>query len=338
MKLLIVLSIVCISQCLNVKKEEYSDNFIDIVKFVNYINTTWKAQHNFDPDVYTPKDLKVLCGTRMELNLNNKLQNIFHVVNKEKIPGEFDAREQWPHCPSISKIRDQGSCGSCWAFGAVEAMSDRYCIASNGKIQVDISSEDLLTCCGFECGDGCDGGFPSGAWRYWVSDGLVSGGLYNDDTSCQPYEIPPCEHHVTGDRPKCSEGGSTPRCDKTCEGNKTMTYKDDKHYGEKSYGVSSDVEQIQTEIMTNGPVEGAFTVYADFPTYKSGVYRHVTGGELGGHAIKIMGWGTENGSPYWLVANSWNTDWGDKGYFKILRGNNECGIESSVVAGTPSIK
>lgn len=68
------------------------------------------------------------------------------------------------------------------------------------------------------------------------------------------------------------------------------------------------------------------------------MYRHVTGGVLGGHAIKIIGWGTENGSPYWLVANSWNTDWGDKGYFKILRGNDECGIESSVVAGAPQLK
>ena len=68
-----------------------------------------------------------------------------------------------------------------------------------------------------------------------------------------------------------------------------------------------------------------------------GVYRHVTGGVLGGHAIKIMGWGTENGSPYWLVANSWNTDWGDHGYFKILRGHDECGIESSVVAGRPKL-
>ena len=47
-----------------------------------------------------------------------------------------------------------------------------------------------------------------------------------------------------------------------------------------------------------------------------GVYQHVTGGMLGGHAIKILGWGEENGTPYWLAANSWNSDWGDKGMTK----------------------
>jgi cathepsin B len=105
------------------------------------------------------------------------------------------------------------------------------------------------------------------------------------------------------------------------------------------YSVQADVAQIQTEIMTNGPVEAAFTVYADFPSYKSGVYIKRSDQELGGHAIKIIGWGVEygvdNDVPYWLVANSWNTDWGNQGFFKILRGQDECGIESSVVAGIP---
>jgi len=87
--------------------------------------------------------------------------------------------------------------------------------------------------------------------------------------------------------------------------------------------------------MTNGPVEAAFTVYADFLPYQSGVYQHVTGDELGGHAIKILGWGVESNTPYWLVANSWNTEWGAKGYFKILRGSDECGIEDYIVGGIP---
>jgi len=90
--------------------------------------------------------------------------------------------------------------------------------------------------------------------------------------------------------------------------------------------------------MTHGPVEASFTVYADFPTYKSGVYHHTTGSALGGHAIKIVGWGNEAGSDYWLIANSWNADWGLKGFFKIKRGSNECGIEGGIVAGIPTLK
>lgn len=67
----------------------------------------------------------------------------------------------------------------------------------------------------------------------------------------------------------------------------------------------------------------------------TGVYQHVTGPFLGGHAIRILGWGVERGVPYWTVANSWNSDWGDSGTFKILRGKDHCGIESSIVAGLP---
>ncbi len=57
-----------------------------------------------------------------------------------------------------------------------------------------------------------------------------------------------------------------------------------------------------------------------------------------GHAVKLVGWGTEAGGDYWLVANSWNEDWGDKGFFKIRRGTNECGFESGLVAGIPILK
>ena len=72
--------------------------------------------------------------------------------------------------------------------------------------------------------------------------------------------------------------------------------------------------------MTNGPVETVFAVYEDFLTYKSGVYEHKLGKKIGLHAVKIVGWGVENNIPYWHVANSWNEGWGDKGFFKILRG------------------
>lgn len=68
----------------------------------------------------------------------------------------------------------------------------------------------------------------------------------------------------------------------------------------------------------------------------AGVYKHIVGKALGGHAIRILGWGVENDTPYWLVANSWNYDWGQNGFFKILRGSDECGIEGQINAGLPA--
>lgn len=56
---------------------------------------------------------------------------------------------------------------------------------------------------------------------------------------------------------------------------------------------------------------------------------------LGGHAVKLIGWGEENGVPYWLMVNSWNPDWGDNGLFKIQRGTNECNVDNSTTAGVP---
>ena len=108
--------------------------------------------------------------------------------------------------------------------------------------------------------------------------------------------------------------------------------------GSTAYSIpAGNEEAIMTEILMNGPVEASFRVYEDFPNYYSGVYQHVSGKLIGGHAVKMIGWGIENDTPYWLIANSWNPTWGDKGYIKIRRGNNECGIEEEIVAGLPKL-
>jgi len=301
-----------------------------MVDYINFINTTWKAERQFHG--VSLKYLKGLMGVRPD-NHKYRLPEFHHPIPANHVvPDAFDARTKWPNCPSISLIRDQGSCGSCWAFGAVEAMSDRICIGSNGKEIVDVSAEDLTACCD-SCGMGCDGGYPSAAWEYWVSDGIVSGGLYGVKDGCQAYEIEPCEHHTTGKLKPCGDIQDTPQCVHVCDKGFNGSYTKDKHFGKSAYTISEDVTQIQTEIMTNGPVEADFTVYDDFPSYKSGVYQRHSDNVLGGHAIRILGWGTEGGVPYWLVANSWNPDWGDKGYFKIIRGQDECGIESDINAG-----
>ncbi|KRX63352.1 Cathepsin B-like cysteine proteinase 6, partial [Trichinella sp. T9] len=242
-------------------------------------------------------------------------------------------RKQWPYCPTIGEIRDQSNCGSCWAFGAVEAISDRICIATDGRQKPHISSNDLLSCCKI-CGFGCQGGDPHEAWSFWVKYGLVTGGNYTTHDGCRPYPFAPCNHHSNGTFGPCSHDlEPTPVCKKACQSTYKIQYNKDKYYGLKAYSLHNKASDLQKELMMNGPMEVAFQVYEDFLLYKTGVYQHHTGSVLGGHAVRLLGWGEENGVPYWLLANSWNTEWGDKGFFKIYRGRDECGIESEAVAG-----
>ena len=141
---------------------------------------------------------------------------------------------------------------------------------------------DVITKCFYSCGFGCNGGFPGAAWSYWQRKGLVSGGQYGSHQGCQPYIIRPCEHHVNGSRGPCEEGAATPKCHRSCDNAEyNVPYEQDKTFGQRSYSIRNNEKQIQVELMTNGPAEAAFTVYEDFPNYKSGVYQH-TSGKVGG--------------------------------------------------------
>jgi len=309
-----------------------SDDFIEETN--RKANGLWTAERSFN--IKTPRTYFTgMMGVHPDNHLTLPPLKEDNYSEKElaEVPAEFDPRTEWPECASIGMIWDQGGCGSCWAFGAASAMSDRVCIHSENHDNILVSPEEILSCCNY-CGFGCNGGYTSTAWGYWHQSGVVSGGLYGDTETCQPYSLAPCEHHVDGDRGPCGDE-STPRCKHECQEGYPTEFTDDKTYGKASYSISRLNEKIQMELMTNGPTEVSFTVYEDFVNYKSGVYQHVHGHQLGGHAVRMLGWGEEDGTPYWLVANSWNTDWGDKGTFKILRGHNECGIEGSVVAGMP---
>jgi len=89
---------------------------------------------------------------------------------------------------------------------------------------------------------------------------------------------------------------------------------------------------IQRQILKTGPVSAKISVFSDLPAYNDGVYVHRVGTLLGAHNVRIVGWGYDNKThyPYWLVDPSWNNEWGLNGYFKIIRGVNECGIEEDV--------
>ena len=70
-------------------------------------------------------------------------------------------------------------------------MSDRICILGNHK-NAHISAENLVSCCGDDCGYGCEGGYPDAAWTYWVDNGIVTGGNFNTSEGCQPYSVADC--------------------------------------------------------------------------------------------------------------------------------------------------
>jgi hypothetical protein len=107
---------------------------------------TWTAGTNQRFHGLTLGEVKTLMGALPE-TAEMKADAREDYPELSKLPKHFDARTNWPHCPHIGHIRDQATCGSCWAFGAVESMSDRLCIESNGTVQVELSTEDMLSCC-----------------------------------------------------------------------------------------------------------------------------------------------------------------------------------------------
>jgi len=278
-------------------------------------------------------------GTKLD-GKGGKLKKVEYHGDGVTLPETFTAGvNKWPNCHStIGFIKDQANCGSCWAVAASEVIADRVCIANYGKMMtnsrlnegkppIDMSAEDIMSCCKY-CGDGCDGGYPTDAMRYWYYTGVVTGGWYGSNCGCQPYMIKPCGSQG------CSGDASTPSCSSACRGGYNVAYKNDKHKATNHYELSSSVTTLMTEIYNNGPIECGFEVYENFMHYTSGVYDKIEGRLLGGHAVKIIGWGKENGVDYWLINNSWNTTWGLTGQFKYLRGISLGGMQSSCVAGT----
>ena len=148
----------------------------EIVKTVRRTTSLWTTH---DPETNplagkTLEELKALCGTYMEAS--NEPENYTSPVEYSALPANFDARTQWGNC--VHPIRDQKQCGSCWAFGASEALSDRFCIASKGAVNVILSPEDMVSC---DRNDfGCEGGYINKAWDYLTATGVVA-------DSCFPY-------------------------------------------------------------------------------------------------------------------------------------------------------
>lgn len=279
------------------------------------------------------------------------------------VPAAFDARKQWPKCNSIGLIRNQGRCGSCWAVAAATVMTDRFCVAaqaqeaqelkllqgaSNVSLLEDMQglslAPELLVQCD-EKNNGCGGGRLDDAWGFLKRQGIPK-------ESCAPYmhcPVPTQRSCSYGweKRPfvpygRSSEEKQTEICSGKCRDGSQMSF----FRVSEAYAVAKprDVPTLQRELLLRGPVEVAFYVFSDFMNYRSGVYFRTPGayGPLGGHAVRLLGWGIDEelgkkAVDYWLIANSYSPHWGMHGLFKIRRGSNECGIESTPAAGTPDL-
>lgn len=314
-------------------------------------------------------------GVHMEASAAalQRLPVVDTMIDDADVPDEFDSATNWPQCAKvITDIRDQSNCGCCWAFAGTSAASDRMCISTNASIMVPLSAQDVCFCSSM---DGCGGGQINTPWEHIASKGAVTGGQQSfsgkgtdpDNFAgggfCSDFSLPHCHHHgPVGKDPFPAEGAagcpseSSPSCPSKCGGSAKAPHNEfssDKYTfakasnGRKLLGggggggavqTASGEAGIQKAIMAGGPVETAFTVYTDFANYASGIYHHVSGGVEGGHAVRIVGWGTESGNKYWKVANSWNPYWGEEGYFRIKRGGNECGIENGVSFSAPDAK
>lgn len=259
----------------------------DIVERINSRNGGWTAAlpEENPLSALSEDEIRGMMGllnatvTRSSNSLGSKLHDI---------PTSFDGRSTFSSCQK--SVRDQANCGSCWAFGAAETLTTNLCVL--GVSSSVLSPQDLISC---DSGNhGCNGGTLPGAWDFIDSNGLVS-------DSCMPYAS------AEGDEPACS-----PVC--TGYGGEMTTSK----CPVPSSFLTSD-EAIQAAVMTVGAVEVGFTVYEDFMNYKSGVYKYTEGMALGGHAVKIVGWGQDYAAGfYWIVQNSWGSSFGENGFFKIV--------------------
>lgn len=219
---------------------------------------------------------------------------------QDTIPASYDARETYSSCQF--SIRNQASCGSCWAFGAAETLGTNLCVL--GVSHEILSPQDLISC---DTSDhACHGGTLPNVWEYMQQHGVASDSsdpYASGDGSCDNTCVPACP---------AGAGSSTNRC--------PVQYTT----------LESDTE-IQAAVMTGGAVEVGFFVMEDFMNYKSGIFHSTSQQTLGGHAVKIVGWGHQGETFFWVVQNSWGSDWGESGFFRIENWHED--NESSIAIG-----
>jgi C1A family cysteine protease len=194
-----------------------------------------------------------------------------------------------------TSVKDQGGCGSCVAFGSAAVMENVYRFTRRTTTPIDLSEAQLFYCYARAEGRTCSTGW----WPERALTNARDGGVTFEDY--YPY--------TAGDQ-NCSNLNP----DWPNRMAKVTAFEN----------VSGNAVKMKESISGYGSVTACFNVFQDFFSYRSGVYRHVTGSLAGGHCVVLIGYDDTAGC--WIARNSWGAGWGDGGYFRIAYG--ECGIES----------
>lgn len=217
-------------------------------------------------------------------------------VSADDLPDSFDWRDTEG---VVSIVKDQGNCGSCYSFSSTGALEAHHSIKYGARKTSLLSEQQVIDCAHDFDNHGCDGGLPSHVFEYvHHNNGL-------DTEAAYPYKARAGSCHFD----RASVGVHTKNSFNVTEG---------------------DEESIKRIVATAGPVSVAFEVVDDFMLYGGGVYSSSKcrqGVTDVNHAVLVVGYGTDpKQGPYWIVKNSWGPNWGEKGYFRIARGKNMCGI------------
>ncbi|KAL7669203.1 hypothetical protein ACOME3_009868 [Neoechinorhynchus agilis] len=240
-------------------------------------------------------------------------------------PSHWNARDAgW----LIGDIRDQKSCGASWALSALDVAADRLTRDSNSHHHIDLSLQFVLSCTHRTAKEGCRAGRIDHAWGFLKDVGTLKENCYlyrSGDTK----NIGSCNVAVDeNDNDSLKENASLSHCPNIGESNKQL-YK-----FSPAYKVSSEAKLIQYELYHHGPVQATMLVCPDFYQYSRGIYRRMFAGDhdlCDYHSVRIVGWGeSESRLKYWLCANSWGTEWGEDGFFKIEQGDSN--INDFVIA------